>query len=157
MICKVISGFQTGADTGGILAASALELETGGWVPKDWRNENGVGDKQFMVSMGAKPVEILGYEFRTAWNVYEADGTVVFGDRMSPGSQIVSREIGRHQKPNIWLDWKGGKWTALESKRLFKEWVELNGVVVLNCAGNRESGNPGICQAVCDFLLDVLS
>lgn len=158
MICKVISGFQTGADTGGILAASALDLETGGNVPKDYRDENGVGNKEFMLSMGARPTLLLGYEYRTECNVFESDGTVVFGDRTSPGSRMTSVMVQRYAKPNLWLDWnaKSG-WQATGARKLFRDWVEQNGIVVLNCAGNRESRNPGICEAVCEFLMDVLA
>ena len=40
-IKKIISGFQTGADIGGILAAKRLGLETGGTMPKGFRTEDG--------------------------------------------------------------------------------------------------------------------
>ena len=41
---KIVSGAQTGVDLGGLLAAIELGLEWGGWVPKDWRTENGTVD-----------------------------------------------------------------------------------------------------------------
>ena len=40
-LTKIISGGQTGADYGALLAAHALGLETGGWAPKGWRTEDG--------------------------------------------------------------------------------------------------------------------
>ena len=36
---KIISGGQTGADMGGLLAAKDLGIRTGGWMPKGWLTE----------------------------------------------------------------------------------------------------------------------
>lgn len=41
MIEKVISGGQTGADVGGVLAARLHHIKTGGWMPKGWKTLNG--------------------------------------------------------------------------------------------------------------------
>lgn len=38
---KIVSGGQTGADRGGLLAAMDLGLDWGGWAPKGWRSEDG--------------------------------------------------------------------------------------------------------------------
>ena len=37
---KIVSGGQTGADRGGLLAAMDLGLDWGGWAPKGWRSED---------------------------------------------------------------------------------------------------------------------
>jgi hypothetical protein len=40
-IVKVISGGQTGADQGGLVAARTLKIETGGTAAKGWLTEDG--------------------------------------------------------------------------------------------------------------------
>ena len=44
MIKKIISGGQTGADRGGLLAGRHLGIETGGTAPPDFITEVGVDD-----------------------------------------------------------------------------------------------------------------
>lgn len=39
---KIISGFQSGSDIGGIKAGKTFGLETGGWMPKGFLTENGL-------------------------------------------------------------------------------------------------------------------
>jgi hypothetical protein len=41
MIERVISGGQTGADQGGLRAAQACGIPTGGWAPRGWLTEAG--------------------------------------------------------------------------------------------------------------------
>ena len=41
MIKKIISGGQSGADLAGLKAAIKLGIETGGFIPKNYRTENG--------------------------------------------------------------------------------------------------------------------
>ena len=40
-LTKIISGGQTGADMGALLAARDLGMESGGVAPKGWRTEDG--------------------------------------------------------------------------------------------------------------------
>lgn len=152
MIKKIISGGQTGSDRGGLYAAHALGLETGGYAPMRWWAENGP-EPELMKFFGLVETELLGYEHRTHMNVIHSDGTVIFGDRSSTGSQLTSRFVQREKKPNVWFDVPV---THREAKRYFLEWVEKNGVVVLNVAGNRESIKPGIQERVTEFLIEAL-
>jgi hypothetical protein len=40
MLTRVVSGDQTGADQGGLRAARAAGIPTGGWAPKGWLVES---------------------------------------------------------------------------------------------------------------------
>lgn len=150
---KIVSGCQTGADTAGLVAANALGLATGGWVPRDYRDENG-HNREFMIEMGCKPCDVLGYEMRTALNVRDSDATIIFGDITSGGSKLTLHYVQKYKKPNLHLDYP---WRMADRRKYFIEWLGKNKVKVLNCAGNRESRNPGIEVAVTEFLLECLS
>ena len=151
-IKKIISGGQTGADQAGLIVGVALGLETGGWAPKGWATENGAAE--WLREFGLREYPISGYPARTEANVRDADGTVMFGDRDSLGTICTSRAIKTHRKPNVHFSIPHNH---IDRVRYMREWLEKNNVTILNVAGNRESKNPGIHQAVVEFLLEVLS
>ncbi len=74
---KIISGGQTGADMGGLLAAKELGLETGGTAPGGYKTEKGrnldLRDIYGLTQFGTYPQ-------RTRINVRDSDATVIFGD-----------------------------------------------------------------------------
>lgn len=154
-ITRIVSGGQTGADMGGLFAALALDIPTGGYAPKNWMTETGPYP-DLMKFFGLKETLILGYEHRTELNVYHSDATILFGDLNSPGSRMTSRLIQKFQKPNLHFDVVKGKVVMIQARREMLEWLEKHQVEVLNIAGNRESLNPGIQQCVMEFLIDVL-
>ncbi|HME98544.1 MAG TPA: putative molybdenum carrier protein, partial [Terriglobia bacterium] len=57
---KIISGGQTGADMGGLLAARELGIETGGMAPKGWLTENGP-EEVLLRSFGLSECEEEGF------------------------------------------------------------------------------------------------
>ena len=87
MIEKIISGGQTGADIAGLKFARDNGIPTGGSAPKG-----------FMTETGSRPElrdlynlrELNGsYMDRTIRNVMDADGTVIFAEKMTDGSQLT--------------------------------------------------------------------
>lgn len=151
-VIKIISGGQCGADTAGLLAAQILDMETGGFAPKNWMTEEGP-QMHFLKSFGLKECFVKGYGARTILNVDLADGTVIFGKLNSKGSQLTINTCADHNKPNLHLD---VPWNMQDRKRYFLDWLHRNKIAVLNCAGNRESVNTGIGDAVCRFLVETL-
>ena len=102
MLCKVISGGQTGADEAGIAAGKFCGLETGGHIPKGCLTE-----------IGPRPelLEIYGltehysnkYPPRTIANVRNSDGTIRFAaDFTTAGEKLTLRAIKEANKP--WID-----------------------------------------------------
>jgi hypothetical protein len=140
MIEKIISGGQTGADIAGLKFVRDNGIPTGGSAPKD-----------FMTEAGSKPElrdlynlrELNGsYEDRTIQNVMDADGTVIFAEKMTDGSRLTLDTCIKEKKPHL----------LNPTTEEFLTWISDNGIRVLNIAGNRESVAPGIEQRVYNFL-----
>lgn len=139
MIKTIISGGQTGADMGGLLAAELVGIPRGGYCPKDFSDENGFND-EFVPRFGLTPKGSL--KERTVYNIAESDGTVIFSKNLdSTGTKMT---IGICEK-------LGKPYYIVKSLHGLKKFLaDFNGV--LNVAGNRESVSPGIQNRVRDFL-----
>ena len=132
---KIISGGQTGADQGGLVAGKALGLETGGTAPPDWQTAEG---KKFfrLRNLGlveGQPDSSI-YKKRTRENVISSDATVWFGMEWSPGGKLTIGLCEKEGKPFL-------KNPVAAELRI---WVEREGIETLNVAGSRESKNPGV-------------
>lgn len=147
MLKKIISGGQTGADYGGLVAGKYLKLETGGWAPRGYRTENGsnLKLKEFGLVEAASP----DYVPRTQMNANFSDGTIWFG-KVSPGYSTTKKACQRFGKP--FIDSKD-----VETKELFLAWLEKHQISTLNVAGNRESTNKGLQKYVTNWLIQRLS
>ncbi len=139
LITKLISGGQTGADRGGLDAAIELGIPHGGWCPKGRRAEDGRIPRRYRL----KEAGTTSYLERTEKNVLEADGTVVFtfGEPIEGSAQTI--ELAReHARPLVHIDLKN---VADEQAGVaLRDWIEKEGICVLNVAGSRESNAPGI-------------
>lgn len=156
MIETIVSGGQTGADQGGLAAAKALGLATGGWVPKGWRTDTGPNPS--LAELGLKEHSSNQYPPRTKLNVQESDGTLVFGDAKSRGSALTVQTCRDKGKPVFVVPWHTGRAAPSPAITLvFRRWLEDKGIRILNVAGNRESSQPGIQEAVKAFLIAALS
>ena len=152
---KIISGGQTGGDQGGIAAGVTLRLPTGGWVPKGWRTQD--GPAPWLAQLGLKEHSSRSYPPRTKLNVRDSDGTLIFGNPGSRGCVLTAKNTQELRRPLYTLVWTrpGSDWSRHVAP--FREWLLDNEIEVLNVAGNREAGNPGITQAVHDFLVEALT
>lgn len=147
MVTKIISGGQTGADMGGLLAGELLHIPIGGTCPDFYVDENGFNPDfipRFKLKSGGN------YRQRTEQNIIDSDLTLVFAKNIeSAGSKLTIELCKKHGKPFHVVR------TLLSLKsfiRNFNHWS--NGI--LNIAGNRESVSPGICAKTRDFLISVL-
>lgn len=130
---QVISGGQTGADIGGLEAAHAEGVPTGGTAPKGYLTEDGPNYRLRDV-FGLKESKSSGYSHRTRQNVKDSDGTVLFGDMNSPGSRQTIKECDLMLRP----------YKINPSPVALADWIEEKGIAVLNVAGNRASKAPNI-------------
>lgn len=151
---KIISGGQTGADQGGLVAGRKLGLETGGTAPKGFRTAT--GDDPRLASLGLVEHTSDKYPPRTKCNVRDSDGTLVIGRHSSPGSKLTIKLCAELRKPCFLLPWLSGQEEVLDPAD-FKKWIEDNNIETLNVAGNGEGGNQGIGRVTVDFLVDALS
>ena len=131
---KIISGGQTGADRGGLMAGRRLGLATGGFIPKGRRTDDGPLPEHLMRAYSLVEHSSPTYPPRTLANVVASDGTVIFGNITSPGSQLTLRYCMSNSKPNI----------LNPTPEELRKWAEDNKIETLNVAGNRESKNPSI-------------
>jgi hypothetical protein len=144
---KIISGGQTGADRAALDFAIKQNLPHGGWVPKGRKAEDGIiHDKYHLQEMPTGH-----YSKRTEKNILDADGTLIISHGPLTGGSVLTRELAKqHKKPWIHLDLKS---TACpDAARMIQEWIERNGIKVMNVAGPRASKDPMIYQAAMDVL-----
>jgi hypothetical protein len=138
---RIISGGQTGADLGALVAAKRLGLDTGGTAPKGYRTDAGP-QPDVLRGFGLIEHPSSAYPPRTVCNVRDSDATVLFGILTSPGCALTKRLCEQYRKPYLENP------LAVELRR----WVLVNQVTVLNVAGNRERTNPGLARRVADLI-----
>ncbi|HEY5122175.1 MAG TPA: putative molybdenum carrier protein [Ignavibacteria bacterium] len=150
MIKKIISGGQTGADRGGLEAAKALGIETGGYCPNGFLTKN--GPDLTLKEFGLIELDTPDYKKRTIKNVEICTGVVIFGTTNkkgklnSRGSILTFNTAKKLYRPVI----------VNPTEEEFLEWIKYYKMRILNIAGNRESENPGIQNYVKDFLIRTL-
>ena len=149
ILVRVISGGQTGADRGALIAARAAGLATGGWMPRGFRAHDGA-HPEFAERYGIRETTSPRYPPRTALNVKESDGTLRFAtDWNSPGELLTLELCRKYRKPQLEVT-PGGVTPADVTA-----WITANNVRVLNVAGNAERTSPGIQEYVAEFLSEV--
>jgi len=150
LLKKIISGGQTGADMGGLLAARELGIEIGGIAPKGWLTENGA-EEALLRSFGLSECEEEGFPARTLRNVADSSGTLLVGQYETGGSRLTFEVATQLNKP-LFLAAFGNFGNVQD----FQHWLEEHQIQVLNVAGNRESQSPGIAEFTRQFLLKAL-
>jgi len=151
LLKKIISGGQTGADMGGLLAARELGIETGGMAPKGWLTENGP-EEVLLRSFGLSECEEEGFPARTRRNVADSSGTLLVGEYETGGSRLTFEVATQLSKPLFLVAF--GYFGNIHD---FQRWLEEHQIRVLNVAGNRESQSPGIAEFTRQFLLLIAS
>lgn len=133
---RIHSGGQTGVDRGALDAALAGGVATGGWCPRGRRAEDGRIPARY--PLRETPTAV--YAERTAWNVRDADATLVLTRGAPTGGTATTIDIARElRKPLYIVDLADT--AAVEP---VAAWLRANDVAVLNVAGPRESTAPGI-------------
>jgi hypothetical protein len=149
---KIISGGQSGADLGALLAGEALGTATGGAMPKGFRTEAGPRPS-YAERFGMHETSSSSYRSRTLQNVIESDATVIFGGPLLAGGSLLTKRLcDRLGRPCIVLDFPATN----DQRKRFAEWLASHPIQVLNVAGNRESRSPGIEEFVFNFLVSAL-
>ena len=151
MLKKIISGGQTGADSGGLAAGIALNIQTGGWAPKGWKRQGGAAP--WLAGMGLRE-HTGGYGPRTDQNAQDSDGTFWLGDSSSPGGGRTMKAVRAYSKPVFKVLWSQRDNAAKRAE--FRRWLEEYAIETLNVAGNREEKQSGIAQATHDFIVKAL-
>lgn len=156
-ILKIISGGQTGADIGGLNAALALKIRTGGCAPKGFLTENG-SNYELGIKYGMHQSTSDKYPVRTKENVSKSDATIIFSvGATERGSLLTKKECEKSSKPFLWVS--PNDETAVEKVKEFIVSIAKlkQRAIILNIAGNRESKYPGISKNVEAILVNTLS
>lgn len=148
VITKIISGGQTGADQGGLVAARRLGLQTGGYAPKGYRTE--AGPALWLAGWGLTEATSSNYKDRTGYNIRSSDATLILGIK-SAGSTYTQWFCHVFEYPCLWLV------PEMTDMNRLQDWLKGNRVRTLNVADNRESVNPGINARTQEFLMQALA
>jgi hypothetical protein len=141
MLRKIVSGRQTGTDRAELDWAISRGVRRGGWCPKGRRAEDGP-HSGLLLPPGDRIGELPG---RTERNVVDSDGTAIFTlkSELSGGSKRTGNFARKYGKSLLHLH--PGIENPGEALAVF---VRANGIEVLNAAGPRLSGAPGIEEFV---------
>ena len=133
---RVISGGQTGVDRAALDAAIGQGIPIGGWCPLERRAEDGrIPDRYPLQSTPS-----ADYAERTEWNIRDSDATfILFRGTLTGGTRLTAELARRLGRPLLTRD----VLKAVDVDAI-ADWLAANRVHVLNCAGPRESGAPGI-------------
>ena len=149
---KLISGGQTGADRAALDAALALGFPCGGWCPEGRLAEDGPLKAGY-------PLEVLlgaGYRKRTIRNLTDADGTAIFHfGAITGGTKLTLDKSIQLDRPHVLID--GQKTSRPRAVEMVVSFIDEHGIKVLNVAGPRESGAPGMYQYVLSVMRSVLA
>lgn len=149
---KIISGGQTGADRGALIAAKEAGFQTGGWMPKGFIAQDGM-HPEFAELYGMKETESPKYAPRTALNVRDSDVTIRIATNFnSPGEILTKTIIDRYNRPFFDID-------PLDDSimpEMVAEWIKENNAEVINVAGNSEKSSKGITEFTIAFMSEVL-
>ena len=148
MVSSLISGGQTGVDRAVLDVALDLGIPCGGWCPRGRRADDGPINARYPL----QETPSAEYAQRTEWNVRDSDGTLVLTRGEPRGGTALTVTFARDQgRPVLVLDLAG-----VHPAGAVGDWLRREGIRVLNVAGPRESGAPGIYQEALSFLLAAL-
>ena len=146
---KIVSGGQTGVDRAALDVALEFGLACGGWCPRGRRAEDGVIAGHYPLN----ETPAVEYEVRTTWNVRDSDATLVVNmGPLSGGTLFTVKEARRLGRPCLVVN--PGDDGALAAAR---DWLSSYRPPILNVAGPRESGRPGIQALAANFLRGLLA
>lgn len=133
---EVVSGGQTGVDRAALDAALDLGLTVGGWCPLGRRAEDGLIPGRYPL----RETPARNFAQRTEWNVRDSDATLIlYRGALTGGSARTAEHAARYGRPLLAVDLDAAPDPAAAA-----DWLRRHAVRVLNCAGPRESGAPGI-------------
>jgi hypothetical protein len=123
-------------------------VAVGGWCPRGRRAEDGPIPNRYPLRETPTPV----YAQRTAWNVRDADATLVLTRGVPTGGTATTIDVARDLgKPLRIVDL-----AASDEVEPVVAWLRSNDVGVLNVAGPRESTVPGIYAEAQRFVMSLL-
>lgn len=123
-------------DRAALDVAPELQIECGGWCPKDRRAEDGIIAQKYPLEETPK----CGYAQRTEWNVRDSDATLILCRGTPQGGTAKTIAFAKvMNKPYMVVDLN-----QPANIKAIIDWFRKSQASVLNVAGPRESQSPGI-------------
>jgi len=147
---KIISGGQTGVDRAALDVGLELGIEVGGWCPKGRVAEDGqIPDYYPLVETRSAEIHV-----RTQRNVESSSATLII-TRGAPigGTRFTVETAQSMRRPLLIVDLND---QHLDPVIAIIDWLQEVSPHVLNIAGPRESGAPGITHEARAILDEVL-
>ena len=139
MVTKIISGGQTGVDQAALDTAINLDIPHGGWIPKGRKTEAGILPDKYKLN----EMPTGSYPKRTAQNILDSDGTLIFSHGRLTGGSALTRDLCiKHARPWLHVDFKITN--NIDTSDSISSWIIENSIKVLNVAGSRASKDPEI-------------
>lgn len=146
---KIVSGGQTGVDRAALDVGLALGLDVGGWCPRDrWAEDGRIPDHYPLTEVRSRDVHA-----RTHRNVETSTASLVITRGAPMGGVRLTVEYARSiRRPLLVVDTT--LW--LDPVDEIVDWLDRVQPRVLNVAGPKESGAPGIGRQTAAILSRVL-
>jgi hypothetical protein len=142
-----VSGGQTGVDRAALDAALEVGILCGGWCPKGRTAEDGPLPSRYPLL--ETPSD--SYAQRTEWNVRDSDGTLILTHgALEGGTALTEKWANKLGRPYLIVNL-----VEAPATEQISNWLKESKINVLNVAGPRESGSPGIYRKALDFLARV--
>ena len=147
MIQKIVSGGQTGVDRTALDWALAHHIPHGGWCLAGRRTEDGVIPDCYVLQETPEQ----NYQQRTKRNVRDSDGTLIIAamKELTGGSLFTQEYANKINRPCLHV------YPCKGWRERVNAFLESNPIRVLNVAGPRNSGAPGIERFVHEVLDEV--
>ena len=147
-IQRIVSGGQTGVDRAALDTAIALEIDHGGWCPKNRLAEDGRIPETYCLT----ETDSNEYPPRTRQNILDSDGTLIlYQHHLHGGTELTWRLAQQLGMPYQLTDLNKERTTQSVLR-----WIADHKITVLNIAGPRESSHPGIGEQAARFLKRLL-
>lgn len=153
LIKTIISGGQTGVDQAGLLVATEMGIQVGGWCPLNGLDEN---NESILKKYPLKEISGLSFKKsiveRTKRNIEDSDGTLIvvqttpLTKNITDGTSLTIKYVQKKQKPYLLI--------ATTDEHAFvkiQDWIKQNQIKKLNVAGPRESSCKGIHDQACEL------
>jgi putative molybdenum carrier protein len=143
---KIVSGGQTGIDRAALDAAMSLGMEVGGWCPRGrWAEDGRIPDRYPLCETRSQDVHV-----RTQRNVECSSATLVITRGSPMGGTRYTVEVAESiRRPVLLIDLLQPRSDVVGE---IVAWLERIRPPVLNVAGPRESGAPGITDEARELL-----
>lgn len=151
-VLTIISGGQTGADLGGLVAAKNLAIYTTGWATRGFMTENGqqpvLGSEYNLIEHSSPK-----YPPRTEENVISSDLTIIFSPNPnSSGTKKTIEYCDKHDKVYFLISE-----ITENTPHEVLAFLKGNEPDVINIAGNRESVARGLTSQVKRVMMKALT